>query len=982
MAARSVYFRIPAAILVLPLLFTGLAEAQQYSFRVYGLDQGLNNLAVKGLHQDNKGFLWVSTENGIFRYDGERFQSFGVKEGIPPSSGVAFGEAPDGSLLAGGEIGLFREVGERFEPVSVPGAKSVSWFSGIRSDGNGSTWVATDAGLMVMTRELGASRFAFRLVPKPASVEKPNAYGLLVEDHTVWYGCDKQLCQFRGGQVTVFGAKAGLPPSQWKGIQRAGNGDLWAQGRSEVAVLRRGSTRFEIPESPFRSSGTTGVLSVDSAGRVIFGTNDGLIIRENDRWKSVGRNSGLRGSVYCALQDREGSLWIGLLGRGLVRWVGYQEWEAFTSDSGLDSDIVYEMLPLPDGTVWAATEAGLFHGVRVHDVWTWRRQPQLSRIPIHSIRPDRAGRFWLGTESKGAARFNPVTGQIEWFTEKQGLSAKNPYTLTLDGRNRIWAATERGLFVADLSALQFRPVEQVPRIQMWATIEAANGDIWVGSAKGLFRLSGGTWSHFTASDGLSHEVILSLAAAKNGDVWVGYRYGGGLDRIRMNGGTPEISRPANNPGGRPATVYFLGFDSRERLWAGTDRGVDVWDGSAWNHYDRQDGLVWDDCDLNGFAAAPDGSVWFGTSGGLARFTQQQVASRIYAPDVIYTKVILGNKEVDPAAHPSVDHASNVLHTRFSALTFARESSVLFRYRMAPLFDGWRETQQRELQFDGLPPGTYRLELLARDGWGRWSAVPAAFSFQVRAPWWRGRWVLPILLIVPLAVVVLLSRLRGAAMRRRESNLIRLVEDRTAELKQANQHLLRLSSMDGLTGIANRRTFDQTLEREWNQMLRTGAPLSLVLLDIDYFKLLNDELGHLHGDESLILLASELQGVSKRKTDLVARFGGEEFAMILPATDRQGAAEMAENTRLSVARLGIRHPRSPIGTNVTVSLGLATATPGSFPNASELVAAADKALYLAKHRGRDRVACFDTREKCGFAAENVTSKVLLRSRKCN
>jgi ligand-binding sensor domain-containing protein len=277
MMARFGYYRIPVATMA-SLVFIGLAQAQQYSFRVYGLDQGLNNLAVKGLHQDPKGFLWVSTEDGIFRYDGERFQSFGV--GIPPSSGVAFGEAPDGSLLVGGAIGLFRRVGERFEPVSMPGAKSVSWFSGIRSDGKGSTWIATDAGLLVMTRGLSASGFAFRLVPKPAGVEKPNAFGLLVEDNTVWYGCDNQLCQFKEGRVTVFGAKAGLPSSQWKGIQRAENGDLWAQGRSEVAVLRRGRTRFETPDAPFRSTGTTGVLSVDSAGRVLFGTNDGLVIRE------------------------------------------------------------------------------------------------------------------------------------------------------------------------------------------------------------------------------------------------------------------------------------------------------------------------------------------------------------------------------------------------------------------------------------------------------------------------------------------------------------------------------------------------------------------------------------------------------------------------------------------------------------------------------------------------------------------------------
>src|SRR5580700_9049757 len=108
MLARSRDLRLPVAILTVAF-FSAMAQAQQYSFRVYGLEQGLTNLGVKGLYQDKKGFLWVSTENGIYRYDGERFQPFGANEGIPASSGVAFGEAPDGSLLAGGEIGLFRK---------------------------------------------------------------------------------------------------------------------------------------------------------------------------------------------------------------------------------------------------------------------------------------------------------------------------------------------------------------------------------------------------------------------------------------------------------------------------------------------------------------------------------------------------------------------------------------------------------------------------------------------------------------------------------------------------------------------------------------------------------------------------------------------------------------------------------------------------------------------------------------------------------
>src|SRR6202521_4482960 len=166
-----------------------VAEAQQYSFRYYGSDQGLTNLAVKVLFQDRTGFLWVSTENGLFRYDGERFQEFGAAEGIPASAGVSLGEAPDGSLLAGAEFGLRRKNGDRFEPLPLPGAKSVVGISGIYPDGAGNTYIATEAGLAVATVGAGHGPLAIRLLPSPAGVSDRKVNSVFASKGMVWYGC-------------------------------------------------------------------------------------------------------------------------------------------------------------------------------------------------------------------------------------------------------------------------------------------------------------------------------------------------------------------------------------------------------------------------------------------------------------------------------------------------------------------------------------------------------------------------------------------------------------------------------------------------------------------------------------------------------------------------------------------------------------------------------------------------------------------------
>lgn len=175
-----------------------------------------------------------------------------------------------------------------------------------------------------------------------------------------------------------------------------------------------------------------------------------------------------------------------------------------------------------------------------------------------------------------------------------------------------------------------------------------------------------------------------------------------------------------------------------------------------------------------------------------------------------------------------------------------------------------------------------------------------------------------------------------------------------QLEAANRELQRLATLDDLTQLANRRRFDEFFEREWRRMLRERAPLSLILCDVDFFKAYNDTYGHQAGDDCLQLVAGAICEAVKRPGDLVARYGGEEFVAILPRTDAIGAVVVAEEIRSKVAALQISHPASPVRDCVTLSLGVACAIPSPDSSCEQLMAEADKALYEAKARGRDRV----------------------------
>lgn len=203
-----------------------------------------------------------------------------------------------------------------------------------------------------------------------------------------------------------------------------------------------------------------------------------------------------------------------------------------------------------------------------------------------------------------------------------------------------------------------------------------------------------------------------------------------------------------------------------------------------------------------------------------------------------------------------------------------------------------------------------------------------------------------------AVDYITKPIHWAVLRQRVRRLIHQVR-LYQQLEQANHELQRLAAFDGLTQVANRRRFDEYLQQEWQRMLRDQTSLSLIMCDLDCFKRFNDTYGHQAGDDCLRQVANVIQNAAKRSLDLPARYGGEEFAVILPSTEQEGAIQVAQAIQIGVRELAIAHSSSTVNAIVTVSLGIATTIPSPITSPGLLITAADKALYQAKHEGRDR-----------------------------
>ncbi|TGK37504.1 diguanylate cyclase [Leptospira gomenensis] len=211
-------------------------------------------------------------------------------------------------------------------------------------------------------------------------------------------------------------------------------------------------------------------------------------------------------------------------------------------------------------------------------------------------------------------------------------------------------------------------------------------------------------------------------------------------------------------------------------------------------------------------------------------------------------------------------------------------------------------------------------------------------------------------VKPFDSTELLARVRSALRLNEEMNRRKErekeLEKLTDQLQEVNAYLLAIARTDGLTGLYNRRYFDEVLATEWKRCWRTGNSVALLMLDIDHFKLYNDTYGHQAGDQCLKRVATSIRECARRAGDIAARYGGEEFAVILPETSESNAVIVSRNILDKVEKLAIPHSASKTDSIVTVSIGMATLSPNPENSISELIERADKALYLAKEEGRN------------------------------
>ncbi|HLO95489.1 MAG TPA: diguanylate cyclase, partial [Burkholderiaceae bacterium] len=633
---------------------------------------------------------------------------------------------------------------------------------------------------------------------------------------------------------------------------------------------------------------------------------------------------------------------------------------------------------LPHIDVWSfhRERAGGMHigtGAGVALVQAGKAGESLS-VPL-DLRPAKAQVSSLVRDGHGALWISTFTGSLLRQDARGGLAAvvaaRLPmiYRLLVDAQGRVWLLTERGIFVVDGARPDAKPRRvdtpalfpgQEGPLMAFNGCADRSGQLWITSSKGILRIVDGDLTPLPLfeQDGRTpaRRAYNLMACGADGSTWLAGGESRGYALARWKDGRGVLSEVVP-PHLADRLVMALHEDRRGWIWVATDGGVAVTDTARWRLLRQDSGLLWNDSNQGALYEDPDGSLWIGTSRGAVQVEHPELLFDHLDLSIAVNSISYGGTTVrQPRSSLQLPWSGQSLRVSMAGLQYESRHALRFHSRLLGLSEEWTVSDSAEQVYTALPPGQYVLEMKIENDDLQARSPVQSIEIVVTPPWWRSVGFYALLALASALLVYALDRWRVRKVYRRQQELERLVAERTEALAASHEQMRELAMKDGLTGVWNRRALTDILARERARALRERSTLTLVLVDADHFKRVNDEHGHLAGDEVLRELARRLVGAT-RATDAVGRYGGEEFVIALPGLSPADPACVA---RIEAIHHSIGDQPFVIGAElqlaVTCSFGVACLrgaadAPG---DVESTLAQADAALYRAKERGRNRI----------------------------
>lgn len=975
-------------------------------FRHYSVDNGLANNALTALAQDRDGFLWIGSQSGLMRFDGYRFRTYQhdpQDAGSIPSNFVQslFADTAGNLWVGTANAGLARydpRTG-RFVSYPVGGARGFRAANpeAIIDDGRNGLWVGTDAGLdhlAIPTGEVthyqsprgdGVHDYVQALRREPGG-------SLLVGDRSGLMRFNPETGRFErlsivdaSGQPVETGVCKLAEDSEhrvWFGTTRSGIGLFDSRGIARLAPLA-GAAGAALAYQSVRDivPGPDGRVFVATYGAGVFVLDPATFSVRQIRHSDRDPTSLSDDQAYGLLRDRSGMLWVATENGLSVTDPGQTAFQTVVVDR-----------ERPD----RLTEgSGLATFVDSHDrLWVGHHTSGVEVFDTNgtrlvTLRPDQGahagdksvyafaesadGTVWVGT-TDGLYSVHERAWRTHAVPFERGHGGPNIQRLLADGAS-LWVGSRSGLHRYDMrsgrwSSYNSQSSRALSDSFVLAIARRADGRLWVGTRKGLNLFdpaTGGTLPFSSPSPAvaaLAKAFIVDLWSDTGGRLWIATIDDGVYLLTPERSGAYLIRHLTEHEGLPSANVDALQPDLAGGIWISTGNGLAVIDSGSLRvrRYQRADGVRFGDFWAHASALTRDGDLVFGAVGGLTVVHPALLAERHFEPQLLVSGITAGGRPLpavpsDSAAEPiAVKPAANSFQVDFAATDYTAPGLLRYAYMLQGYDIDWTlvDATKRTATYTNLSPGKYLLLVRGTNREGIYSSETLRIPVRVLPAWYQTWWLRLLAAAAVSCLIVLLVQARTAYLRRVKQRLEALVAKRTEELRRSKQQIEMIANLDAMTGLPNRRLFAERFGHLRASADRNRSGFTLVLIDLDNFKGINDSFGHAAGDTVLIAAAQRLGAVT-REVDVAARLGGDEFAILLEGTAEPEAIGLVCQRILQ--SFGAPVPVEGRIVQVGISMGCAV-YPRDGLTQSELYRVADQALYAAKAAGRNTWRMYD------------------------
>ena len=801
-------------ICLLLIVFGYQTISAQYRFDSWTTDNGLPQNGVRSITQTPDGYLWLTTLDGLVRFDGVKFTVFNKanSKGIISNRFWHANAFDDGSIWAateGGDLTIYRD-GEfiSYPADKIPGVLII----GFGKDENGEILINAEPNFYYL-------RDGEFVLAKPTGNYNAQKKFYLGQSGTRWEVYPTEIRQIKNGNTNSYPINLKSLFFSLNSVYEDKKGGLWISDLGKLFYLHDGKVTEYFEKDRTFANVIGHSFWEEADGSVWFATGDyslrgiGLVSCKDGKFSKFGAEQGLSNDrIFYRFKDREGTIWLAT-DKGLNR-LRQEVLTSLSTKEGLIHNEVYPMLKARDGSIYIGTNGGLSRykeGKFTNTVLSSGRENGVS--PVQSLAEDAEGHLWIGVIN---GLFVLKDGRLENWT-KTIEKPSTIYTIFTHIDGTVWLGTEHS------GVLQYKDGKIVP---IYSTAEglagndvkfiheAKNGSFWFGTFRGLSHLKDGKFTNYTISEGLASNFVRSIKEDEDGTFWFG-TYDSGLSRFKDG----KFSNFNTANGLFSNGVFAIAEDKNGNFWMSSNQGIyrvsrqqlnDFADGKISSYesfsYGKQDGMLNAECNGGRQPSAmtdDEGQIWFPTLEGVAIVNPDNLTTNQLPPPVEIENVAIDRQEIsfarqkytipNPQSQIEINPSQTTLDITYTALSFIKSGQIRFKYRLEGLDENWIDAgTRRTVNYSYLPSGEYTFRVIAANSDGVWNTEGKSLKIIVLSPFYQTWWFAGFVIFLAICLAFLLYRYRIGQLIKlnatQEAFSRQLIESQESERKRIAQEL--------------------------------------------------------------------------------------------------------------------------------------------------------------------------------------------------